>query len=124
MELTCIVCPRGCAIRAEKAPDGTLTITGNTCRRGYDFAASELTAPRRTLCTTVRTVFPDCPVAPVRVSADIPKARIFDVMRAVNAVTLADRLGRGDIVIKNVLDLGVDVIMTSDRLKWGLEEQP
>jgi CxxC motif-containing protein len=118
-ELICIVCPRGCSIRAEKKPDGTFDITGNTCKRGYDFARSELTAPMRTICSTVRTAFPECPAAPVRVSRDIPKARIFDVMREINAVTVRERLGRGDVVIGDVLGLGADVIITSDILKWG-----
>ena len=38
-------------------------------------------------------------------------------MREINAVTLTERIGRGDAVIKNVLGLGVDVIATSDLLK-------
>jgi CxxC motif-containing protein len=117
-ELVCIVCPRGCSIRAEKKPDGTFDISGNTCRRGYDFAVSELTAPMRTICSTVKTDFSRCPVVPVRVSRDIPKERIFDVMREINRVKVTERLGRGDAVIKNVLGLGADVIITSDILKW------
>ena len=38
-------------------------------------------------------------------------------MSEINAVTLIDRIGMGDAVIKNVLGLGVDVIATSDLLK-------
>ena len=57
------------------------------------------------------------PVLPVRVSAEIPKNRIFDVMQAVNRTTVTARLGRGDVVLKNVLGLGVDVIATSNVLK-------
>lgn len=53
----------------------------------------------------------------MRVSDDIPREKIFDVMREINAVTLKERIGRGDAVIKNVLGLGVDVIATSDLLK-------
>ena len=120
-ELVCIVCPRGCTIRAGKNSDGTFDITGNTCRRGYDFAVSELTAPMRTVCSTVGTVFPDCPVVHVRVSREIPRDRIFDVMGEINRVTVRQRLGRGDAVIKDVLGLGADVIITSDILKWGAE---
>ncbi len=119
MELTCIVCPRGCSIKAEKNGDGTFDISGNTCRRGYDFAVSELTAPKRTICSTVKTAFPECPVVPVRVASDIPKELIFAVMEEINAVTVKERLGRGDAVIKNVAQTGVDVIITSDILKWG-----
>ena len=115
-QLVCIGCPRGCRLTIDEQ-DGEYIVTGNTCPRGKEFAISEMTAPKRTICSTVKTVFPDVPVLPVRVSDDIPKEKIFDVMREINAVTLKERIGRGDAVIKNVLGLGVDVIATSDLLK-------
>ena len=120
-ELTCIGCPMGCQLRAT-LEDGVVTaVTGNTCPRGREFAVSEMTAPRRTICSTVRTAFPDAPVLPVRVSADIPKDRIFDVMDALKTVTVSERIGRGDVVIPDVLGLGVDVIATSSLLKHRSE---
>ena len=61
------------------------------------------------------------PPRPVRVSADIPKDRIFDVMDALKTVTVSERIGRGDVVIPDVLGLGVDVIATSSLLKHRSE---
>ena len=115
-ELVCIVCPKGCTMKIEEK-DGEISVTGNSCKRGASFAVSEMTEPKRTVCTTVRTVFKDAPVIPVRVSAEIPKDRIFDVMREINAVTLSSPVGRNDVIIKNVLGLGADVIATSGVLK-------
>ncbi|MCI5948852.1 MAG: DUF1667 domain-containing protein [Oscillospiraceae bacterium] len=115
-ELVCIVCPKGCTMKIEEK-DGEISVTGNSCKRGASFAVSEMTEPKRTVCTTVRTVFKDAPVIPVRVSAEIPKDRIFDVMREINAVTLSSPVGRNDVIIKNVLGLGADVIATSGILK-------
>ena len=115
-EFNCIVCPRGCLLHVEEN-DGEFTVTGNTCPRGAAFAVSEMTEPKRTICSTVKTAFPEAPVLPVRVSEDIPKDRIFDVMREINAVTLSERVGRGDVIIENVLGLGVNVISTSAILK-------
>lgn len=116
-ELVCIVCPRGCTMHIEKKADGAFVVTGNGCKRGEQFAVSEMTAPMRTICTTVRTAFPAAPVLPVRVSADIPKDRIFDVMQEINKVCVKKRLHRGDVVLQNVLGLSVDVIATSDLLR-------
>ncbi len=114
-ELVCIVCPRGCTMKIEEK-DGYFFVSGNTCKRGEAFAKSEMTYPMRTICSTVATAFPEFPVLPVRVSSDIPKEKIFDVMREINSVTVTERITRGDAVIKNVLGLGVDVIATSDIL--------
>ncbi len=118
-QLVCIGCPRGCRLTVEEN-SGEFIVTGNTCPRGKAFAISEMTEPKRTICSTVKTVFPGCPVLPVRVSDDIPKDSIFDVMREINAVVLTERIGRGDVIIENVLGLGVDVISTSDLLKQNI----
>lgn len=115
-ELVCIVCPRGCALQVEREGDA-FRVTGNGCKRGEAFAISEQTAPMRTLCTTVRTVFPDVPVLPVRVSAEIPKDKIFPVMEAINAVTLETPVPIGGVILENVLGLGVDVVAASDLLR-------
>jgi len=120
-ELVCIVCPRSCKLQITHV-DGALQVRGNTCKRGYDFAVSEMTDPRRTICTTVQTSFPEVPVLPVRVSSEIPKDRIFDVMREINRTVVRTRIGRGDIVIENVLGLGANVIATSNVLKEETKE--
>ncbi len=113
--MVCITCPRGCTMEVTDT-DGEITVTGNFCKRGAMFAKQELTAPMRTICSTVATAFPDAPVLPCRVSAEIPKDKIFDVMKEINRVTVTKRIKRGDAIITNVLDLGVDVIATSDLL--------
>ncbi len=115
-ELVCIVCPKGCTMQITEN-SGEITVTGNTCKRGAQFAVSEMTAPKRTICTTVRTAFQGVPVLPVRVSAEIPKDRIFDVMHEINKVCVTSPVSRGDTVLENVLDLGVNIVATSDILK-------
>ena len=101
-ELTCIVCPNGCRLEAEEK-DGKWIVRGNQCKRGEHFAIEEMTHPMRTISSTVSTVFPKTPVIPVRVSAEIPKERIFDVMREINKVTVRERCAAGVPVIRNVL---------------------
>ena len=117
-ELVCIVCPRSCRMRIE-TDGGEPVVTGNTCKRGKEFAVRETTDPRRTVCTTVRTAFPEAPVLPVRVSGPIPKAKISDLMREVRRITVTERLRRGDVVAPDILGLGVDLIATSSVLTDG-----
>lgn len=114
-KIVCITCPRGCTMQVAGSGDD-IQVTGNFCKRGEDFAKAELTNPMRTICSTVRTVFADAPVLPCRVSADIPKDRIFDVMEEINKAVVDKPLRRGEVIIPNVLGLGVDIISTSDLL--------
>jgi CxxC motif-containing protein len=113
--LTCIVCPNGCRIRAEKIAEG-LNISGNQCKRGAAFAEAEITNPTRTLTTTVRTAFPQVPVVPVRTGGEIPKGKIREVMAFLNTLTVREPVGIGAVVAENVLGLGQDIILTSNVL--------
>lgn len=119
-EMTCIVCPNGCLLKVEHINE-EYSVTGNQCKRGEAFAVSEMTCPVRTICSTVATIWPEIPVIPVRVSKEIPKEEIFRVMEEINQVLVREPLGRGDVVIANVRNLGADIIVTSDRLKKWLE---
>lgn len=114
-EMTCITCPNGCTLQIEEV-EGILHVTGNKCKRGEAFAIAELTHPMRTICSTVWTIYPEVPVLPVRVSGEIPKERIFDVMKEINHILVDRHVRRGDVLLENVLGSGVDIIVTSNRL--------
>lgn len=51
--LTCIGCPLGCAITVTMDGGNVVSITGNTCKRGSDYAAKEVTHPTRIVTSTV-----------------------------------------------------------------------
>ena len=116
MEMTCIVCPNGCELTVEQN-GSEIKVSGNRCPRGIKFAETELIKPMRTICSTVKTVFPEVPVLPVRTSSEIPKDQIFAVMKEINQVVLKERVHSGEAVIHNVLNLGVDIIATSSQLQ-------
>ena len=51
--LTCIGCPLGCAITVTMDGGNVVSITGNTCKRGSDYASKEVTHPTRIVTSTV-----------------------------------------------------------------------
>ena len=56
-ELTCISCPLGCPLKVETDENGAvLQVTGNTCKRGEVYGKKEVTAPERTVTSTVAVV--------------------------------------------------------------------
>ena len=111
---TCIVCPNGCEIEAEYEGTEVRSVTGNLCPKGRDYVVQELVDPRRTIATSVRVLGGDQPLASVRLTAPIPKARIFDAMAAVNACVLTAPVRIGDVVIHHILGLDSDVIATKN----------
>ena len=111
--ITCIVCPNGCELSIEKAGE-EWKVTGQKYNKGVEFALEEMTNPKRSITSTVRTVFPDMARLPVRTSKDVPKDMILPIMREINKIKLDRSLHGGDIIIPNVLDTGADIISCSD----------
>ena len=113
-DLTCIVCPRGCQLKVELDESGAvLSVTGNTCPRGKQYAIDECTHPMRTVTSTVRTA--DGGVVAVKTDRTIPKERMFDCMREINKAVKSLPAHIGDVVIENVLGTGANVVVTANK---------
>ena len=116
-KLTCIVCPNGCELEVDVV-NGEYKVTGNMCKRGIDFAINEIENPTRSICSTVKTVYKEIPRLPVRTNGEVPVNLIFKVMEEINRLVVAKPVHTGDILIKDVLGTGVDIIATSDTYYW------
>ena len=51
--LTCIGCPMGCLMTVEMENGEVVSVTGNTCKRGDDYARKEVTHPTRIVTSSV-----------------------------------------------------------------------
>jgi CxxC motif-containing protein len=110
-EMVCIVCPIGCNLKAElNDQNEVISVTGNTCARGDVYARKELTNPTRMLTSTIKIKGAIYERLPVITSSDIPKGKLFDVMQALLNIEVEAPVHNKDIIIKNVCDLGVDII--------------
>lgn len=117
-ELSCIVCPMSCTITVEVNDNNeVVTITGNTCKRGENYARNEMTHPMRQLTSTVLIVGGIYKRLPVILSGNIPKEKIFQVMEQINKASVNAPVKRGDVIIKDVCNLGVDVIASRSMQK-------
>ena len=84
--LTCIGCPLGCAVQVDIENGAILNVTGNTCKRGDDYARKEVTHPTRIVTSTVRVTGGDPAMVSVKTEHDIPKEKIMDIMRCINEI--------------------------------------
>ncbi len=110
--VTCTVCPMGCAI--EVTVDGdNMTVKGNTCKRGEVYARAEVTCPTRVLTSTMKCE--SGAVISVKSRSALPKEKMFDCMKVINSTVVRDRVKIGDTLIENILSTGVDIIATSNN---------
>lgn len=120
-KITCIICPNGCSLDVDNR-DGEWVVSGNLCKRGRDFGILEMTNPKRSICSTVRTKYKAFPRLPVRTDGEIPYDCIFNVMDALKDVLVEHPVHRGERIVKNVCHTGVDIIATSD-MKYIIGEE-
>ena len=106
-ELICIGCPMGCPLTVTLDGGAVVTVQGNTCPRGDAYARREVTAPTRIVTTTVRAV--SC-----KTRSDIPKEKIFDVVRALKSVVVPAPVHIGQVLLPDAAGTGVDVVATKD----------
>lgn len=119
--LTCIICPNGCELEIAYEGDQILSVTGNKCPKGAEYAEQEIKNPMRTIASSVNLEGGFMPLVSVRVNGPIPKAKIMDVMEVIRKTTVTAPVKIGDVVIADVLGLGVDVVATRNVDAKGLE---
>ncbi len=107
--IICTLCPKGCHLTVDLEKE---TVSGNNCIRGKFYGISELTAPMRTLTSTVRIEGAICRRCPVKSSADVPREIVPEIIKLLCDVDLKAPVSLGDVVIKNVLETGADIVVT------------
>ena len=95
------------------------SVTGNTCKRGDDYARKEVTNPTRIVTSTVMVKGGNLDMVSVKTRNDIPKGKIFDCVRALKGVCVEAPVHIGDVILKDVCGTGVDVIATKEIQKKG-----
>lgn len=111
IEIICIVCPMGCHMEIEKNKD-EYTVTGNKCPRGKEYGVKELTNPTRVVTTTVKVKGGVLNRLPVKTKGSIPKGKIFECMKVIDDIEVQVPISTGDVVIKDILNTGVDLVAT------------
>ncbi len=111
-DFTCIVCPKGCTISVQYEGSEIKSIEGNACRRGVSYVTDELTCPKRTLTTTVAAK--GGLIVPVRTNDAVPKEKLFCLMEYINKIVLDKSVKTGDIIVKDILGTGADLVATTD----------
>lgn len=110
-QLVCISCPMGCRLTLEKdeSPIG-YSVTGNNCKRGVEYAITEMTNPTRMVTSTVVIEGACLSRLPVRTNRPIPKGRIMDCMELINGLTVISPVHIGQVLIKDLFGTGVNLI--------------
>lgn len=113
-QMNCIMCPMGCLLTVTLTDGVVSDVTGNTCPRGEVYARQEVTDPQRMLTTTVRVEGGALALLPVVSQTTLPKGKIMASAEALRQVSVKAPVHTGDVVVTDILGLGVDIIAARD----------
>ncbi len=111
-KMTCTKCPRGCQLLVDIDSGRVVGVTGNRCSKGEEYARLEVEHPMRILTSSVLTDGLEMKMAPIKTSGPVPKEKLMSVMGEVLSARVRRPMNVGDIVIPDVLGLGVDIVVT------------
>ena len=111
-ELICICCPMGCQLSVEMENGEVLSVTGNTCKRGYVYACNEVRSPVRTVTTTIKVTGGEVDRVSCKTREPVPKDKIFEVMEAINKASCKAPVAIGDVLIEDCAGTGVAIVAT------------
>lgn len=137
-KLTCIICPMGCLMEASVMgsmhDDGAggaadfsngsaatvvttclsdsvkIVVTGNSCKRGEEYAKKELTCPSRTLTCSVGVKGGKRPLVSAKTNGEIPKELLLPSMQFVRRLSVSAPIRSGDVIVKDFMQTGVDLV--------------
>ena len=113
-ELTCINCPMGCLLTVTMDGDSVTDISGYTCPRGKTYAEKEVTNPTRIVTSSVEVTGGTKPIVSVKTASDIPKGKIFEVMKSLKGITVAAPVRIKDVILADAAGTGVSIIATKN----------
>lgn len=112
VEMTCIVCPRGCAITAEVEDGEVIDVYGNGCMKGMIYAQREAVNPVRTLTSTVAVINGVHPRVSVKTEREIPKDKMMECAQALKGVEVEAPVEIGDVILENVGGTRINIVAT------------
>ncbi len=118
-KLICIGCPLGCPMTVTLNDEGEVEkVMGFTCRKGDVYARKEVVNPTRTVTSIVKVTGAKNGERTVscKTKTDVPKSKIFDVVRDLRNVTVHAPIQIGDVIKANVGGTGVDMAATKEVL--------
>lgn len=109
-EIVCVNCPMGCRINVTTENKEIISITGNNCPRGKEYALQETIRPMRILTTTIKINGGIHNVLPVITDKAIPLDLTYSCMDIIRNIKVDAPIHEGDVIVNNLLNTGANLI--------------
>jgi CxxC motif-containing protein len=111
-ELTCISCPNGCILEIDLESGKVVSIRGNECKKGVEYAKNEILQPVRLVTTTVKISGAQIHYLPVKTSKPVKKEQCRKIVEKASGIEVKAPVKLGEVIVRNILNTGADLIAT------------
>ena len=116
--IICIICPVSCPVDVEWTKEGGVTsIKNHLCKLAGPYVESELFDPKRLLTTSIPVDGGNWPLVSVKSVPPIPKDLMLAAMDEITGVRVKAPIKVGDVLMKNLLGTGSDLVATRNVKK-------
>ncbi|MBI4220925.1 MAG: DUF1667 domain-containing protein [Chloroflexi bacterium] len=112
--IVCVVCPVSCPVEVEWDEHDVIDTDHNQCKLALPYVRSEIFDPKRTLTSSVVVEGGVMPLASVKADRPIPKGLVLQAMGVVSKVRVTAPVRIGDVVARDLLGTGANVVATRD----------
>lgn len=112
-EFVCRGCHSKCVISMENIDENWI-ISGNDCIRGIEYANNEMNTDKDIFTTVIRIKGAKKDVVSVKSNKPIEKKLWIDCAKALSMLHVGAPIKIGDVVCRNLLNTGVDIICTKN----------
>lgn len=113
-DIICVGCPKGCRIKITSQDNNIESITGYDCPQGKKYAIEEFKNPTRILPTTVKVKGGELPLVSVKTEFPISRDLLLPAMKEIAAIEVKAPVEIGDVIIKDLLNTGINIIATNN----------
>ncbi len=117
-EMICDKCDKKCILKIDKYTD-KINVKGNLCNIGIESAELEINNNKDILTTLVRIKGSKHTVVPVKSTKALDKNIWVECSKALSRIYVGAPIRQGDIVCKNILNTGVDIICTKSMTRYN-----
>ncbi|AKN33151.1 hypothetical protein Ccar_20830 [Clostridium carboxidivorans P7] len=115
-EIICDKCNKKCILGIDKYDD-SIEVSGNLCNIGEEYANFKINNNKDIFTTLVRIKGANSNVISVKSTKPLDKKLWVECSKALSRLYVGAPMRQGDIVCKNILNTGVDIVSTKTMVR-------
>ncbi len=109
----CIICPIKCDLKIFLKDDHIVKMEGYSCKKGLVYAKKDCKASVSFVKGTIKVIGGQLKEVSVMSEFPVSRDKVFKIIKEINRAEVKASVKKGDIIIENVVGIGINIIATT-----------